>query len=1048
MKRAISWFAENHVAANLLMLFLLIAGIVTAVTMKVEVFPDTTLDMISITVKYKGASPSEIEESIIQRIEERIAGLAGIKQIDSTAIEGLATINIEVIKDWDVDKLLDDVKSEVDRITTLPEEAEKPVVQKLIRRRQVISVALYGNVSEWTLKKLAEDIKDDITNLPGITLAELFGVRKGEVHIEISEETLRRYGLTLGKVAEIVKRNSFDLPAGSVKTSGGEILIRTKGRHYYANDYRNIPIITRPDGSKVLLGDIATLKDGFEDLDLFTRFQGKPAAVIQVFRVADQNALTVAKTIKRFIEKVRPTLPKGVNIAFYYDMSQVLKSRLRLLLKNMAMGLVLVIITLGIFLNLRLSFWITLGIPISFASALWLLPKFDVSINMVSLFAFIMVLGIVVDDAIVIGESVFRKREEGLPPLKASVEGAFLVGRAVIFSVLTTMAAFYPLLLGSGIMGKILRNIPIVVILVLAGSLIEALFILPAHLARSKIKVFNNKNKFQKEKLAARALKRFINGPYKRFLSLCLRWRYATVAFGIAALLLSLGLWRGGFLKFTFFPKAEGHTISCTVTMPAGTTIDRTEKVVSYLEKVARETLSEVDKKRPKDAPPLFKYSVSLIGIKLSGHGPRSGEVSVGSHLAQIYVELLEAEKRPGISSVRLAALWRKKAGIIPDAESITFQGELFSVGKAIEVDLSLADHKKLLAVVNELKKKLKGYPGVYDINDSYLPGKKEMRIKLKPSAYTLGLTLNDLAKQVRDAFYGAEALRFQRGEDEVKVIVRYPESERKSLGSVENMRIRTIKGFEVPFDEVAKVKMEQGYVSIQRRDRRRIIKVYADVDEKIANADKIREDLETNVLPNLKSNYPGLRYFFGGAGKEKKESMADVMKGLVIAFFLIYALLAIPFKSFTQPFIVMAAIPFGIIGAFLGHLIMGFNLSILSMFGIVGLTGVVVNDSLVLVDAANRIQKGGKKIEDAILSAGIIRFRAILLTTLTTFAGLTPIILEKSLQAQFLIPMAVSLAFGVLFATVITLILVPCGYLILDDLHRIFSKPKSNHGI
>ncbi|MGD8437654.1 MAG: efflux RND transporter permease subunit [Syntrophobacterales bacterium] len=473
MKGAVAWFAENHVAANLLMLFLLLAGAVTGLTTKLEIFPETSLDTISITMQYPGASPAEVEEAIVRRIEEKVAGLAGIKRIDSVAREGLATVSIEVMNDWDLQELLDEVKAEVDRITTFPNEAEEPIVREVTRRRQVLNVTVFGDAPESTIKHLTERIKDDITNLPGITLAELAGLRKGEIHIEVSEESLRRYGLTLGRVAEAVRRASLDLPAGSVKTAGGEILVRTKGRRYYAGDYRDIAVITRTDGSKVTLGQVAELKDGFEDVDLFTRFQGKPAGLIEVYRVADQNALEVAATVKQYIEEIRPSLPEGVDISIYRDRSRILKSRIRLLLKNMALGLILVSLLLGMFLNARLAFWVTLGIPISFMFGLILLPTFDVSINMISLFAFIMVLGIVVDDAIVVGENIFRRQEEGLEPLEGAVVGALEVGRPVIFAVLTTVAAFYPLLLGSGVMGKLIRNIPTVVILVLLGSLVE-----------------------------------------------------------------------------------------------------------------------------------------------------------------------------------------------------------------------------------------------------------------------------------------------------------------------------------------------------------------------------------------------------------------------------------------------------------------------------------------------------------------------------------------------------------------------------------------------
>jgi len=667
MKGIVAWFAENHVAANLLMIFFLLAGAVTGLTMKLEVFPETSLDQISISMAYPGASPAEVEEAIVRRIEENVAGLAGIKRIESVAREGFGSVNIEVMKGWDLKELLDEVKAEVDRITTFPEESEEPVVREVTRRTQVINVAVYGDAPESTIKHLTETIKDDITNLPNITYAELSGIRTAEIHIEISEQILRRYGLTLGQVAEAVRTASLDLPAGSVKTRGAEILVRTKGRRYRAADYHDVAVIARPDGSKVTVGQIANLKDAFEDVDLSTQFQGKSSGVIEVYRVADQNALTVADTVKRYVEEIRPSLPQGVDIDSYQDRSEILRSRINLLLRNMAFGLVLVSILLGLFLNVRLAFWVTLGIPISFAAGMLLLPRFDVSINMISLFAFITVLGIVVDDAIIIGENIFRKQDEGLKGLDASVQGAIEVGRPVIFAVLTTLVAFWPLLLGSGTMGKVMRNIPIVVIVVLLGSLVESLLILPAHLARSKHAGADAARGPGTENLVARWLRWFIKGPYAKLVSFCVGWRYATVALGITMLLLTMGIWKGGWIKFTLFPKVESDLLICSLTMPAGTPVERTAETATYLERSAKEALAETDKKRPKGAPSLFKHSITSVGMHMAGHGPMAGGPQISGHLAQVRVELLEGEQRD-VSATKLATLWRNKAGVIPDA--------------------------------------------------------------------------------------------------------------------------------------------------------------------------------------------------------------------------------------------------------------------------------------------------------------------------------------------------------------------------------------------
>jgi multidrug efflux pump subunit AcrB len=1032
MKSAVSWFAGNHVAANLLMLFILIAGVVTAAGIKLEIFPETELDKISITVAYPGASPSEVEEGVVRRIEENVAGLEGIKRIDSVSREGAGSITIEVMKDWEIKRLLDEVKSEVDRITTLPEEAEEPVVREITRRMQVISVAVYGDAPESSIKHVTQTIKDELTNIDGITLAETAAVRDNEIHIDISEKTLRKYGLTLGLVADAVARSSLDLPAGSVDASEGEVLIRTKGRRYYADEYRDIPVIARPDGTRVTLGQIAKLEEGFADVDLHARFQGKPAAIINVYRVADQSALDVTAKVRDYIDGIDPTLPEGIRAGYYQDMSTILKSRIELLLKNMVLGLLLVSILLGLFLNLRLAFWVTLGIPISFAFGLALLPFYDVSLNMISLFAFIMVLGIVVDDAIIVGENVFRRQEEGAGRLSAAVEGTYDVGRPVVFSVLTTMVAFWPLLMVGGTMGKLMRNVPVVVILVLLGSLVESLLILPAHLARSKAHQAG-----ARPKRMARLLHWVVSGPYHRLVRFCVVWRYATLAAGVAILLLTLGVWSAGVIKFTFFPKVEGDVLECMITMPAGTPMDRTKDVVEAVEAEAKQMLSEKDAKRAEGAPPLFEHTAAVIGAQF---GRQGGEV--GGHLAQIWIQLLEGEKRE-ISSASLTREWRKRVGTIADAESISFKSEIHSAGNPVEVHLSLDDHALLADAAEELKSELEGFSGVFDISDSYLPGKMEMQLELKPSAQGLGLKLSDLARQVRHAFYGAEAMRFQRDKNEVKVLVRYPDDERKSLGNLEEMRIRTPDGSEVPFSAVAEVRMERGYAAIERAQRLRVIKVVADVNEDVTNANEVRQYLEDDYLPQLKNRFAGLRYTIGGEGQEQKEVLGDVKKGLIIALFCIYALLAVPFRSFSQPFIVMAAIPFGVVGAVLGHLLMGYNISVISLFGIVGLSGVVVNDSLVLIHRINGLRNAGLSVFDAVVEGGKLRFRAILLTSLTTFGGLTPMLLEQSIQARFLIPMAISLGFGVLFATLITLLLIPSGYLILDDLLKGWDKLK-----
>jgi multidrug efflux pump subunit AcrB len=661
---------------------------------------------------------------------------------------------------------------------------------------------------------------------------------------------------------------------------------------------------------------------------------------------------------------------------------------------------------------------------------------------MISLFAFILILGIVVDDAIVVGENIFRKREKGIEPFKAAVDGTVQMARPVIFAVLTTIAAFWPLLTIGGVRGNIMKNIPIVVILVLLGSLAEALLILPSHLARSRFKLPAGKDEKKKEKPANRWLKELIRGPYHIFLKKCLKWRYATLAFGIALLIASISLLTSGRIKMTIFPKMDSDMLICSIVMAPSTPVAKTREILNHIEQSAIDMLKEFDAKRPEGAPPLLEEYYSLLGIHMSGMGP-GARGSIGGHLAQVHIQLISGEDRD-IKATYLAGEWRKKTGRIPAAESISFTGQLHGGGTAVEIHLSSDDHDRLLSAVEAMKSRLHEYTGLRDINDDYMPGKNELQLNLLPEARSLGITLNDLASQVRAAFYGAEGLRIQRGQDEVKVLVRYPDAERKSLGNIETMRIRMPDGTEIPFNRVAKVSMEKGYATISRSHRQRVIAVSADINEETANSTEVNNDLIDKILPEMRSAWPGVRFAIEGAGKRNQEFMADILKSFIFAIFLIYALLAIPFRSFSQPFIVMSAIPFGMVGALLGHLIMGYDLSMMSLFGIVGLSGVVVNDSLILIEATNRLRERGKSHFDSIVTAGTVRFRPIVLTSLTTFGSLMPMILERSIQAKFLIPMAAGLAYGVLFATGITLLLIPCLYLILEDIHNTAIKIRA----
>lgn len=1045
MKGALKWMAENHVAANLLMMVFVVGGLVMISSVKQEVFPEVMLDAIQVKVVYPGATPEEVEDGIILQIESNIRGIDGIKQIKSVAAEGYGIVTAELVSGVNADRVLQDIKSEVDRITTFPEDAEEPVISKLLNRRQVLSVIVYGKLSEKSLRQQAELIRDDLLDMPEITQVSIGGVRPYEIDIEIPEETLRRYGITLEDVARRIRQASLDIPAGAIKTRGGEILIRTKEKRYTGRQYASIGIITLKDGTEIKLGDIADVKDGFADTDTSARFDGKPAAIVTVFRVGNERPIAISDAVKRYISKKQPILPPGVGLAIWHDRSEVLKSRIQLLEKNALMGLVLVFITLSLFLQMRLALWVMLGIPISFLGAFFLMPAMHVTINMISLFAFIMALGMVVDDAIVVGENIFEHRQRGESYLQAAVNGVMGVAVPVIFAVLTSVTAFLPLIFVTGVMGKFISVIPLVVISVLLISLVESLFVLPAHLSLEHgLKTTDTGWLEQMRKNVGNGLQAFIDGPYARLLGLGIRYRYVSLAVAVAILLISVGLVAGGVIKFRFMPEVDGDVIKAQLTMDVGTPVERTAAVENYLEQTARETIQEIEHER-KVRKPLLHHIFSVVGGTMPKGGPAGSAGLSGSNLAEVALLLSPGEDRNIPASV-IEARWRKKLRPIPGMESLNINADLVHMGANIDIQLAHKDYHVLVAAADRLKAALARYPGLGDIADSHAEGKREIKIRLTPQGRILGLTAESLGRQIRAAYYGAEALRFQRGRDEIKVLVRYPEKDRRSLASLDDLRIRLPDGGEIPLRRVATLTFGRGYSTINRTDQKRVIDVTATISSKKANAEEIIADLQAGVLKQLKADYPGLSYSLEGEGKERKESMDSMKKGFLLAMFGVYALLAIPFRSYIQPFIIMASIPFGIIGAILGHMVMGFDISILSMFGIVALSGVVVNDSLLLIDYINQKRRAGIPIEEALMTAGRRRFRPILLTSLTTFFGLAPLIFERSYQAQFLIPMALSLAYGVMAATGITLLLIPSLYYVLDDI-KSFMGQRSDNG-
>ena len=1036
MNRMIAWFARNSVAANLLMVSIVVSGLFGVSNVRVETFPEFSLDRINVQVPYLGAAPEEVEEAVCIRIEEAIQGIDGIKQITSTASEGMGSVVVEVEMGANLRKVLDDIKSTVDAIDTFPEQTEKPIIREMVRRNHVIDVAVSGPIDEFTLKRIAERVRDEISAIPQISQVELVSARPYEISIEVSELALRRHGLTFDDVARAVRQSSVDLPGGSVRSETGEILLRTIGQAYRGAEYESLVLLTRADGTRLNLGDVATVIDGFAETDQFARFDVQPTVLVSVFRSGDQSSIQIADLVSNYVDGAAASVPSAVSLTVWQSEAQILKGRLSIMTRSGIAGFALVFLVLALFLDLRLAFWVSLGIPISFLGALMLMPSLDVSINVVSTFALILVLGIIVDDAIIVGENIFRHQERHGEGLRGAIEGAQEIASPVVFAVLTSVAAFMPLMFVPGMMGNMFIVIPLVVIPCLLFSLVESLNILPAHL--SHIPKRGRPGPWRRfQGLMSNGLKVFIQRVYRPSLDCGLRWRYVTAAVGVSTLIVTLGMVLGGWANFMFFPNVEADVIAATVTMPQGTPASVTSGAVRKIEIGAERLRQEVIASTGSD---IFRHAYAAVGDQpTSSRGPGAMAIfadAATSHVGEVTIELVPADERT-LTSEAVGNRWRELTDSIPEATSVTFQFSMMSVGEDVDVMLVGPNIEQLTAAAEQVKARLGQYAGVFDITDSFQEGKQELQLGIKPGAETLGLSLEDLGRQVRQAFYGEEAQRIQRGRDDIRVMVRYPAEQRRSLGDLEGMWIWTPDGVGVPFDQVAEVQPGRGFASIKRVDRNRAINVTASVYASVTSSGAVLADLENRILPEVLARYPGVVYVFEGMQAVQQESIGALQVGFVVALFGIFALLAIPLKSYVQPLIIMSAIPFGLVGAVWGHIALGLDVTMFSMMGLVALSGVVVNDSLIMVDFINRRRQRHVDVPTAVREAGMARFRPILLTSVTTFVGLTPLMIDRSFEAAFLVPMAVSLAFGVVFATFITLVLVPTWYLILEDVQR-----------
>ena len=1030
----IAYMARNGVAANLLMFFILLAGFFALTTLVQEVFPEISMDRVNISVPYPGATPDEVEESIILKIEEQIEGVEGLKQIRSTAAEGRGSVVAELELGEDLNRFLDDIKAQIDRIQTFPAGAERPEVTEVTNRQSVIRLVVFGDVAERTLKEIAYRTEDMLSALPEVSYVETTGVREYEISIEVPLQRLRALGLTLRDISMAVRGGSLDLSAGSIDTRDEEVRIRTTGQNYTQQDFEEIIVVSRANGTVVRLGDIAEVRDAFRDVDLVGRYGGQPAAYVEVFRTADEKALEIVDAVERHLEEeVIPALPVGVGLEIWNNDADILQSRLGLLVKNGLLGLTLVLLALAIFLEIRLAFWVAVGIAVSFVGTFGVMALLGVSINLMSLFAFILAVGIVVDDAIVVGENIYAARERGHRGVVASIRGARRVTKPVIFAILTTVVAFCPLFFIPSSIGRIVGEIPIIVISVLVFSLIESLLVLPNHLShlpdRAGSVASRNPNPVSRMRSSVEAgLKRFIDGPLDRSLRFATGRPGTVIASGIGMIVISVAMIPAGIIKVDFMPSVEADLVTASLEMPEGTPVERTSDVAGRLESAGYEALERLAADGGEAAGGVLTGVNVTIGLPARQSGPvgaADAQANPQANIAAVEFKLVSPEDRD-ISAADLQQQWREAVGPLPEAKSLTITSELISFGAPVHVELSHPDPDRLGTIGDTVKARLHGYAGVFDVQADQDQGLREIQLDLLPEARTLGLTLDNLARQVRSAFFGDEALRVQRGREDMRVYVRLPEEERNAIADVEGYLVRTPGGGEVPLARVASVQFGRSPTTIRRKDGHRVLTVTADVNINVVTGDEMTSILDRSILPELVSRNPGLTYSFGGEQQEQVESFSALGGGFALALLAIYALLAIPFGSYTKPLIIMAAIPFGIIGAVLGHAILGLQMAIMSLFGVIGLSGVVVNDSLVMIDFINERLRQGMPGREAIIAGAKARFRPIFLTSVTTFLGVAPLVFETSLQAQFLIPMAASLGFGILFATVVLMMIVP----------------------
>ena len=1044
----IAFMASNGVAANLLMWGIIAAGIVGLSGLEREAWPEIPFYHVEVGMVYPGATPGEIEESIIVKIEDEVEGLDHVVAVKSTAAPGMASVRIEMKSGADMAQAITDVESAVNQIQTFPASAERPWIREMTNRQSLMRLLVHGNVSERTLKELAYQIEEELAALPSVSQVDVTGTRDYEISIEVPQRQLRALGLTLEDISHTIRRSSLDLSAGSMDTRDSQVRIRTIGQNYDQQDFEEIVLLSASDGTVVRLGDVAEVRDGFNDANLIIRHQDNPAVFVEVFRAGGENVSQVAGMVHQYLdEELLPALPDGVGITVWNDESQDYKERADLLAKNGIIGLLLVFIALGLFLQIQLAIWVAVGLVVAGVGALAVMLALDFPINTISLFSFFLAIGIIIDDAIVVSEHIQYERNKGTPALLAAIRGARRIKVPLTFAVLTSVAAFSPLLFIPGGVGDTWKALPIIIISMLLISLVESLFVLPNHLSHLRGPDFvptkaHDRFLTRVQGGVNRQLNRFVEGPLDRVLRFATEQPAITLALAIGALLISFGLVAAGIVPTTLADEIEGDLVTVTLTLPDGTPLDRTYAMATSVKEAGLRVIADLEAARGEEAGPLLRGTLMTVGqgprIQGGGLNPEP-TLNPPSYLATVEFKLQSAQERT-LTTGDVAQAWREEVGTLPEARGLTFSGDLINLGNPIEVGISHPDEDVLINIAESILNQLRGVGGVFDIRSDHAPGVPEIQLELRPEARTLGFTVDELARQTRGAFFGSEAVRVQRGREEIRVYVRLPENERNSITSVEGFRLKTPGGSEVPVVSVASLSSGLAAPIIRRRDSKRVITITGDVDATSITSSEANDILENSILADLQETYPELTYSFGGEAQQQLQSLGALYRGFAIAMLMVFALLAIPLSSYTKPFIIMAVIPFGLVGVILGHFALGIELSAVSFMGVFGLSGVVVNDSLVMIDFIDQKIKEGRPLHKAIVEGAKGRFRPIMLTSVTTFLGFSPLVFERAIQAQFMLPFGASLGFGILATTALLMVVVPALYAI----HGQFGRRKA----